>query len=252
MKIVQYTNQSMLEIITELKDFLKYDDSIKIEALNPDICSGKYSGEVVELNSTRYIYRGYKAWVNLAEILYCRIKTPKIIDEYRVAITFEKLNTDSSFHTDENIDRSEKYGTESIFSRINKNEEPTFLNAYHKALLSVKINTRKNILNLGINRGDEFKLIEQMISVDEFSNIKLTGIDHSITAINEAKNRFPAHTFHATDINDIDSLNLGSFDLIISIGTLQSPSINYKPFLMNLVQNYLNHDGAIILGFPME
>jgi trans-aconitate methyltransferase len=89
-----------------------------------------------------------------------------------------------------------------------------------------------------------------MLSKEEFENLKLVGIDHSITAINEARNRFPTNNFYASDINDIDELNLGKFDLIISIGTLQSPSINYKLFLMNLVQNYLGINGAIILGFP--
>lgn len=33
--------------------------------------------------------------------------------------------------------------------------------------------------------------------------------------------RFPTHTFHTTDINDIASGDLARFDLIISIGTLQ-------------------------------
>ena len=66
------------------------------------------------------------------------------------------------------------------------------------------------------------------------------------------KKRFPEKNmyFYTKDINDLDTLKLGQFDLLISIGTLQSPSINFKPFFMTLVQNYLKKDSALILGFP--
>lgn len=247
---MEYTNQSMFEIINQLRDSLAHNNSVALRVVNPDMCNSKYSGEIVEFDNIVYIYRGYKAWINLAEMLHCRVLTPKIIDEKLVEITFEKLNKESSFHINNDTDKVEKYGANSLFNRINKNEEPSFLNTYAHALASVKIRNRKNILNLGINKGDEFALIEQILSKEEFENVKLVGIDHSVTAINEARNKFPTHTFYASDINDIDELVLGNFDLIISVGTLQSPSINYKLFLMNLVQNYLSENGAIILGFP--
>ena len=80
----------------------------------------------------------------------------------------------------------------------------------------------------------------------------LAGIDHSKTAIAYAKKIFPEENvqLYTHDINDLERLNLGKFDLLISIGTLQSPSINFKPFFMSLVQTYLKKESAIILGFP--
>jgi hypothetical protein len=82
--------------------------------------------------------------------------------------------------------------------------------------------------------------------------MKLVGVDHSKSAIHYAKSCFPEEnvTLYAHDINDLERLKLGKFDLLISIGTLQSPGINFKPFLMSLVQNYLEKDAALILGFP--
>ena len=67
-----------------------------------------------------------------------------------------------------------------------------------------------------------------------------------------AKKRFPKENvkFYKQDINALKALNLEKSDLIISIGTLQSPSINYKLFLMSLVQEHLTVNGAFILGFP--
>jgi 2-polyprenyl-3-methyl-5-hydroxy-6-metoxy-1,4-benzoquinol methylase len=176
--------------------------------------------------------------------------TPITNQEHTVIITFQKLNTSNSFHTSPIETKEEKYGADSRFFDINKNEEPTFLSAYHKALQAVKIDTRKNILDLGINKADEFELITSMLKPEILKNINMTGIDHSISAIEFAKKRFGNAVFYAHDINKLDELSLERFDLIISIGTLQSPEINYKPFLMDLVQNYLTDNGALILGFP--
>jgi len=229
-----FTTQSLLEIKIWLHQELKQSNKITFTIPNPDLD------------------RGYKRWVNLAELHHCRMLTPLKIDENIVQLTFKKLNLDDSFHTISIENREEKYGTESKFFDINKNEEPTFLYAYYKALEAVDVKNRKHILNLGINKGDEFELIEQIVSRQIFDNIKFTGIDHSTSALAYAKKRFPKDNveFYKQDINKIKELNLKKSDLIISIGTLQSPSINYKPFLMSLVQEHLTENGAFILGFP--
>lgn len=248
--MISYTTQSLLEIIEELKISLQSSSVVSFEVINPDISHDSYGGESVLVDGANYLYRGYKAWVNLAELLGCKIHTPIKNQEHTIIIIFQKLNTSNSFHTAPIEKKEEKYGVDSTFFGINKNEEPTFLSAYHKALQAVKIDTRKNILDLGINKADEFELIASMVQPEILQNIKMTGIDHSISAIEFAKKRFSNAIFYAHDINKLDELSLGRFDLIISIGTLQSPSINYKPFLMDLVQNYLTENGALILGFP--
>ncbi len=246
-----FTNESLLEITDWMTIEFQKKNSLSFQVLNPDI-SSKYSGEVIKIENINYIYRGYKAWVNLAELHHSKMLTPLIINQHQVELTFQKLNQNDSFHSALIENREEKYGTESKFFNINKNEEPTFLHAYKKALEAVKVSKRKHILNLGINKGDEFELIEQMVKKETFQNMKLIGIDHSQTALTFAKERFPKDNveFYKQDINKLSELNLEKSDLIISIGTLQSPNINYKPFLMSLVQEYLTHDGAFILGFP--
>lgn len=246
-----FTKHSLLSITQWLEQALKTQTQLSFVVLNPDI-SSNYSGTLVEINHETYIYRGYKVWVNLAELHHCKMLTPLLIDEHLVKITFQKLNKQDSFHTAPIENREEKYGTQSTFFHINKNEEPTFLHAYKKALEAVKIEQRQQILNLGINKGDEFELISQMVEPKIFDTINLIGIDHSQTALKVAKERFPKDNvrFYKQDINKLGDLNLPKSDLIISIGTLQSPSINYKPFLMSLVQEHLSDDGALILGFP--
>ncbi len=248
--MISFTSQPLLEIMKKLKTSLQTSNTVSFEVINPDISNDSYGGESILVNRENYIYRGYKAWINLAELLGCKIRTPIKNQEHTVVITFQKLNTSDSFHDARIETKEEKYGVDSRFFDINKNEEPTFLSAYHKALQAVKIDTRKNILDLGINKADEFELIASIVEPKIFQNINMTGIDHSVSAIEFAKNRFSNAKFYLHDINKLHELSLGRFDLIISIGTLQSPEINYKPFLMDLVQNYLTDNGALILGFP--
>lgn len=245
-----FTTQPLNEILKWAHETLKENSTLSFEILNPDIGRGSYAGESVIVDDVTYVYRSYKALSDLGEILFCRMLTPKILSEHTVHITYEKLDLGDSFH--HSAAKEEKYGTTSRFAAIHKNEEPAFLSPYLRALRSVKVGTKKRILNLGINTGDEFDLIRSILSQEEYRNIELIGIDHSISAIEKARERFDEGnaTFYVHDINDLASLELGRFDLIITIGTLQSPGIEFKPLFMKLVQEYLTHEGALILGFP--
>lgn len=243
--------QDLMLWFTTQSNELKAGECISFEVVDPDLGDG-YAGEMLDIKDETYIYRGYKSWTDLAELLMCKMMTPEKSTYPLVKLTFKKLETQSSFHRESPSSKEEKYGVNSNFAQIHKMEEPAFLYYYNQALQNVKINQRTSVLNLGINTGDEFSVIKNSLDTKTYANINLVGIDHSKTAIAYAKTRFPEEnvTFHAHDINDLEGLNLGRFDLLVSIGTLQSPSINFKPFFMSLVQNYLEKDAAIILGFP--
>ena len=245
-----FTTESMSDIFLWATDLLKEGNTLTFEVLNPDIGSGNYAGELITIEETNYLYRSYKAWSDLAELLFCRMMTPKLLSEHTIAITYEKLNLSDSFHRSE--EKEEKYGTASRFSAIHKNEEPAFLSPYLRALRSTKVGEKRRILNLGINTGDEFDLIRTILSSEEYRNIELVGIDFSSSAITVARERFNEGnaTFYVHDINDLASLDLGRFDLIITIGTLQSSTLEFKSLFASLVQEYLSKEGAMILGFP--
>jgi len=245
-----FSSDAMVDIFSWAQESLKHSDKITIEVLNPDICKGCYAGEKITLGGVTYLYRSYKALSDLGELLFCRMLTPKPLGEYTVAITYEKLDLSDSFH--HAVMNEEKYGTDSSFARIHKNEEPAFLSAYLRALRSVRVGERLRILNLGINTGEEFDLIRRILPKDQYMNLSLVGIDHSHSAISVAREQFNEGnaTFYIHDINDLASLCLGRFDLIITIGTLQSSTLEFKPLFMSLVQEYLTKEGSLILGFP--
>ena len=247
----KFVNETMYEIVLYLENELKTDNEVLIEVLNPDLEKDYYAGEKVILEEKEFIYRSFKAWSDLAEILFCKLLVVEL-KVNTIILKFKKLNKIDTFHKDINTEENEKYGEESTFFRINKNEEPAFLYAYMNALKNVKIEEKQNILNLGINKADEFELIKNLLDEDSFSKISLVGIDYSKSAIEFAKKRFPQENliFYNHDINKLDELNLKKADLLISIGTLQSSGLNFKLLFMNLIQNYLEDKGSIILGFP--
>ena len=68
---MQFTNQSMQDIIAELSHevtSLQAGDVITFDVLDPDE-GGVYAGERITIEGKAYIYRGYKSWIDLAELL---------------------------------------------------------------------------------------------------------------------------------------------------------------------------------------
>ncbi|MEA3289293.1 MAG: methyltransferase domain-containing protein, partial [Campylobacterota bacterium] len=248
-----FTDESMDSIIHTLShklQELKDDEILSFTILDPDNTLKSYAGQKVTIEDKVYLYRSYKSWCDLAELLGCRILTPKTKDDNHIIIRYKKLNTSSSFHKSD-LSKEEKYGTDSQFSLINKSEEPSFLYYYQQALKNVQIDKRKRVLNLGVNTGDEFDTIINTVS--DISTHHLVGIDYSPSAIDSAKIRFEQYEnidLYTHDINDLDTLKLEPFDLIVTIGTLQSTSLEFKPLFMKLVQENLKKDGSLILGFP--
>ena len=250
--MMKKTNLSMLEIYEYFKQELKENHTIQLEVLNPDFGLDLYCGETVYQENTKYIYRSYKSYTDLAEIFGCKLLTPKMVSKYTVLLKFKKLEDKQSFHSKSYDDTKEKYGVSSSFFKISKNEEPSFLHYYKQALENAKVTEKRKILNLGINKGDEFELIKDILPYENILDKSFVGVDFSESVIKYAKKRFNTSnfTFYNHDINTLEQLSLGKFDLIISIGTLQSSSLNFKEVFMSLIQNHLEDSGSIILGFP--
>jgi len=207
--------------------------------------------EDLELNCSKDLFDkfGLKTFVELAEIFLYKVKSINS-DEQMYLITLNKLDTKKSFHNEDK--GCEKYGVDSEFFTINKTEEVSFLYYYQEALKFVDISSKKNVLNIGVNKGDEFSVVKKLLA-GEFRSKSFLGIDYSSSAISYAKKEFSGDEnveFLCADVNKLEKINLGRFDLLISIGTLQSSNINFNAKFMELYQNHLEKDGAIVLGFP--
>lgn len=218
------------------------------ETLNID------GGEIVEAEVLESDIEsiGYKAFADLAQLYFMKLLTPVKKDETVTLLRFQKLHVKNSFHNSDD-DGSEKYGVESDFFTIDKTAQFSFLYHYKKALEFVNVKGKKRVLNLGVNRGDEFDVIKNMLTDEEFSSVEFVGVDYSASAIEYAKQEFSHYEnieFFCHDINSLEELELGKFDLIISIGTLQSSNIEFNAAFMSIYQNQLSSGGAMVLGFP--
>jgi len=218
-------------------EILKHFSSLHVEA-----------NEIVEFEILKKDI-DYKNFVDLAQIFFMKMLTP-IFKENHIVLRFKKLDEKSSFHKEKVS--SEKYGVDSEFFNINKTSQFSFLYYYQEALKFVNLKEKKTILNLGVNKGDEFRVIKEMLSEDEFKAKEFVGLDYSSSIIEYAKKDTPDKnvSFTCRDINKLSENNLARFELIISIGTLQSSNINFNERFMSLYQNHLEKNGSIILGFP--
>ncbi len=248
-----FTDHTLYSIYRELKNkinALPIGGTIEFEAIDPDI-SNEFSGTLISVSGQQYIYRPFKVWVDLAEILHCRIMTPLKKENNRIILRFKPLDVARSWHNHSGIDISERYGADSDFSKIYKFEEPYFLNDYLRALREIRVEKGMKLLDLGINRGDEFEVFTRFYNKDS-DDIIFSGIDHCSSALEIARKRFSTENFNfiEDDISNIPLMGLADQDILISVGTLQSPDINGKEIFMYIVQNIMKRYSSIILGFP--
>lgn len=223
--------------------------SIEIDVLDPDLGRGRYAGEPVELDGVTYVHRPFRVWVDLAERLGLRLCTPRALAPPRVRLVFEPLDPSARLRATAD-DPTERYGTASAFARISKLEDPGFVVDLTEAVERVALAPGARVLDLGINTGDELALLYARVPV--LRETTVVGIDHSASALARARERFAGQRveLYEADLAALPALGLGRFDLVLSIGTLQSPGIDDREVLRRIVQDHLAPSGAVIVGFP--
>lgn len=238
-----FTCETLFSIIQALKAELGNTAKLSFAVPNPDLGRGLYAGETL---TSGLIHRPWRVWFDLAEKLECRLLRPEVFSSSHVIIHLETLLQQELRIKPR--DR-EKYGAGSDFSRIHKLEESAFLLDYLEALERIALKAGARVLSLGVNSAEEFRVFDYLGTSTQLSFV---GIDHSRTALELAKQQFPKanYRFIEADIHDLGSLELGQFDLVMSLGTLQSPAIDDRSLLRQLVQDYLRPQGSLLIAFP--
>ncbi|MBF5044635.1 methyltransferase domain-containing protein [Aggregicoccus sp. 17bor-14] len=237
-------------IVRHLREALaRGEPRVLIEVPDPDLGRGLYAGERTGPQG-ELVARSLRAWVDLAEGLGCRLLTPRALDATHVRLTFERLGAEAAFHGGgEAGPRHERYGAASAFARVQKLEEPGFLLPLLEALGRVRLRPGARVLDLGVNRGDELAAFSWLEPARE--DLAFVGVDHSASALAEARARFPdpRHLFLDVDLAHLPA-SLGRFDLVLSVGTLQSPGLDGQALLRRLVQQHVEPACALVLGLP--
>lgn len=241
----EFRSEPLLDIIAHLERH----GGGSIAVPDPDLGRGLYAGEPTEHG----IHRPFRTWVDLAERLGLRLLTPRPLAPPLVELRFEPLDRAATLRPDA-ADPTERYGAASEFARISKLEDPSFVLDLRDALVRVRVHNtnpgrgRIRILDLGVNTGDEIGLLRGL-GVGQ-AEAEIVGVDHSASALDVARTRFPDVTLIEADLNSLPARQLGRFDVVISFGTLQSPGIDDRELIRRIVQDHLAPEGGLILGFP--
>lgn len=238
-----FQREPLIEIVRWLQAELAAGATIlELGVLDPDRGSGHYAGEVVDDR----VHRPYRVWIELADRLGLRMRTPVRARE-TVTLRFERLDPRARLRA--TGDPTERYGAASPFARISKHEDPGFVLDFAEAIARTRaseLGAAARVLDLGVNTGDELALMREL----GLRDARFVGVDHSASAIAEARVRFPDVDLHVADVNALASLALGRFDLVVSIGTLQSPGVDDRELVRQIVQQHLVPNGSVILGLP--
>lgn len=234
----EFRGEPLLAIIAHLEQHA----GGAIAVPDPDLGRGRYAGEIFEHAGERLVHRSFRTWVDLAERLGLRLLTPRPRVAPFVELRFEPLDRATLLRPTAD-EPTERYGAASEFARIAKAEDPNFVLDLRDALARVGAPAR--ILDLGVNTGDELGLLRALGCTGA-----MVGVDHSASALAVARTRFPDATLVEADLATLPKLGLGRFDLVISIGTLQSPGIDDREVLRRIVQDHLAPTGAVIIGLP--
>ena len=240
--MIIFRAEPLIAIVQTVQRVLTEAELVSFAVPNPDLGKGLYAGERLEPD---LIHRPWRVWFDLAEKLECRFLTPEVLDEHFVMIHLQKLK---EIKPEQSFDHKEKYGQASAFARIKKLEESSVLLDYLEAFGRIQLRPGARVLSLGVNQAEEFYLFDFL----GLKRLECVGIDHSSSALAEARKMFPTpnYQFINADINNLAALNLGRFDLVMALGTLQSPGIDDRAILRLLVQDMLLKTGSLFLSFP--
>jgi SAM-dependent methyltransferase len=220
------------EMLIEIVRWIERADDIAFAVLDPDRAPGHYAGEVVD----GFVHRPWRVWIDLAERMGLRMRTPRAGEPPLVELRFDRLGP----RWEPAGEGRERYGIGSGFERIHKLEDPGFVIDLEEALGRVALQPGARVLDLGCNTGDVLACMP--------AGVSLVGVDHSESALAVARERLPhAELVHA-DVAQLPAL--GRFDLVVAIGLLQSGALDDRALVRHVVQELLAARGAVIFGWP--
>jgi SAM-dependent methyltransferase len=227
-----FGTEPLLAIIRYVEECIATGAPIELAVLDPDRGRGCYAGELVD----GLVHRPWRVWIELAERLGLRMKTPRPGTPPLVELAFEPLVRNKM---------ARDYGAGSTFARVSKAEDPGFVLDLADALERCRLPAAARVLSLGVNTGDEIALMREL----GLAGATFVGVDHSESALAVARARF-GDSVELVRADLAEPLALGRFDLVVAIGVLQSAALDDRALVRRIVQDHLNDDGAVIFGMP--
>lgn len=225
--------EPLCEVLPRLRAALLEAGEVGFSVPDPDAGAGLYAGEVGRAGR----HRSYATWLDVAEVLGAKLMTPRVLEGGRVELTLQRLPP---------VVRGGEYGAGSEFQRLDKLEDPWFLQGFTEALHQAGLKAGARILSVGVGAGRE---LDALALAYPGLSVEVTGIDLDESALSLARERYSAWTFLVGNVNAL-SADLGRFDLIVALSVLQSRAVNLDVALRGLLKRHLEPGGGLIVGFP--
>lgn len=252
-----FRSEPLYEVVVALRAALAGGArTVTLRVLDPDVGRGLHAGETLVHAGEVHVHRPWRVWIDLAERLGMRLLTPRRVPGGPlVDVGFERLGGAAPSAGQAAGDATERYGTTSGFARIARAEDPGWIIDLDEALDRIPLPAAPRILDLGANTGDLLALLVTLRPA--LAAAELVAVDHSASAVAAATDRFAAAGLRArcvradlADLAGLAALDLGRFELVVSVGTLQSSTLDGRALLRAVVQDHLAPAGSVLLGVP--
>ncbi|ADV68873.1 class I SAM-dependent methyltransferase [Deinococcus maricopensis] len=234
---LSFSFEPLSAVLPALRAALAAAPLVAFTAPDPDAGVGLYAGEVTAWG----VHRPYGVWVDVADRLGAHLLTPERAEEGRVRL---RLRRDAS-----GVLRGGAggYGADAAFQRVDKLEDPAFLEDFLEALGRAPLRAGARVLAVGVNSARELRALA--LAYPDLA-LDVVGVDVDASALALAAQRFPAFTFVERDVNAAPWADLGRFDLIVALSVLQSPGVDLDRAVRTLTRAHLAPGGTVVFGFP--
>ena len=220
------------EPLIDIVRWIETAPEIAFCVLDPDRARGATPARFVD----GWVHRPWRVWIDLAERMGLRMLTPRRAEPPLVELRFERLGP----RWQPRGDGSERYASARASNGLASSRIPACVIDLEEALARVALPPGGRVLDLGCNTGDVLAMMP--------AGAQLVGVDHSASAIAAARTRVPHATLAVADVTALPPL--GRFDLVVSIGLLQSGALDDRALVRYVVQELLAPAGAVIFGWP--
>ncbi|MEX2502496.1 MAG: class I SAM-dependent methyltransferase [Trueperaceae bacterium] len=158
-----------------------------------------------------------------------------------------------------------RYAADADFARLRKHEHPAFLLPLAEAIAFAAGRDRPEpawapwpedgpppapparTLLLGCHRADELHALR--FAIPDLDLATVTGVDRDRSALADAARHWSHARFVPGDAAALPAA-LGRFDLIVTIGLLQSPGLDARAALRAWLRHHATEAGGLVLGLP--
>lgn len=213
-----------------------------------------FEGELYRHGAQRLRYRSLRAWLELAEVLNARLTLLELA-QGTLTLLLTPVSGQAGWHQRAlPSGHPEKYGAESDYHRVEKLEEPLLARDLERALWLARPQGLSRALAVGCNKGEELELLRRCLARSEVVTpcAELIGVDHSESALEVARCRYPDPllTFERADLRDLCPERYGRLELLMALNVLHSPSLDGHTLFKRWVKGLLSPKASVIVGLP--